>query len=65
MPYKKALFIYSYDDRQYFAGWENGRLNHPLWSGEIDLAHVYTSQKQADDDYEILKRLGFDVEVRG
>lgn len=65
MPYRKALFIYSYDDNQYFAGWNDGVVGHALWSQEIDLAHVYTSQKEADSDYETLKALGINVEVRG
>jgi hypothetical protein len=65
MTYKRAMFIFSHDDKRYFAGWNNGIVGHALWSEEIDLGRVYTSQKEADETYEILRGLGFDVEVQG
>lgn len=65
MPYRKVLFIFSHDEGQYFAGWNDGVVGRALWSQEIDLARVYTSQNKADDDYETLKGMGLDVEVRG
>jgi hypothetical protein len=62
MPYKKMLLIYDREGRRYFAGWEG---EFPIWSDEIDLARVQSDQKEADNNYEMLRALGYDVKVQG
>lgn len=55
------IVIYDRDNDRYFIGW-NGE--SPLWSDDISKRADQSSQKQADDNYELLKQLGFNVEIR-
>lgn len=61
MAKKNMILIYDRDRKRYFIGWSGER---PMWSDEISQQNIYSSQKQADDDYELLKQLGFNVEVQ-
>jgi len=58
---KTMILIYDRDGKRYFSGWSG---ECPVWSDEISRQNIYSSQKQADDDYELLRELGFNVEVR-
>lgn len=64
-------FIFCYDRNKYYAGIVDGeRLNrhtavdHLLWSDDTELAKQYHSSVEATADYEILRELGFDIEVK-
>lgn len=62
MTYKKIFYLYDVDRRRFFSGWMG---ETPMWSDEMERLQPYSSKKSADDDYEILKRLGFSVIVEG
>lgn len=62
MSFKKLYLIQNRENRQYFAGF-SGSL--ATWATMIENAHPYYSQKDATEDYEKLKALGFDVLVEG
>ncbi len=60
MTLKKVYLIFDREHKQYFAGFSN---DAPTWSIGIEAAHPYYDQKSADEDYEEIKKLGFDVMV--
>lgn len=59
---RQVYLIYNREEKRYYAGTDGDDL--PIWSDEVDLARIYTVPKDADDQYEILRQLGYDVEVR-
>ena len=58
----KVYLILNRENKQYFAGFSNGK---PTWALEIESAHPYYEQDKADEDYEELREQGFDVMVEG
>lgn len=62
MSVKKVYLIFDRENKKYFAGFSSGS---PTWANQIEAAHPYYEQSQADDDYEKLRELGFDVMVEG
>lgn len=61
MTYRKIFVLYDRESNLYFAGFVKDR---ETWSKHIEAAHPYDSQKEADTDYEELRKLGYDVMVQ-
>lgn len=57
---RRIYTIYDRENKQYFAGFSKGE---PTWAKNIENAHPYYTQEEADEEYEQVKELGFDVEV--